>query len=77
MLLFLNCHLNTSFLSVSSILNVLITMRFQVVALLQTALCGVAVAHSHHHERTFSAAELEELENKWGTDCAYQSSMCG
>ncbi|KAJ9630750.1 hypothetical protein H2203_001274 [Taxawa tesnikishii (nom. ined.)] len=45
-------------------------MRFQVVALLQTALCGVAVAHSHHHERTFSAAELEELENKWGTDCA-------
>lgn len=48
-------------------------------ALLQAALCGVAIAHAggHHaseEERPFSQEQLDELERKWGTDCKLSTS---
>jgi len=42
------------------------------VSLLLAALVSIVAAHQDHStERTFSDAELEELENKWGTDWGF------
>lgn len=41
-------------------------------AALTTSVCAHAGhSHSHDEEKTWTAAELEELENKWGTDFGF------
>jgi len=44
------------------------------VLLALSALLSLAAAHAGHHhkdQRVFSPAELQELENKWGTDWGF------
>lgn len=51
-----------------------VTALAALLAAASAPLCSAHAGHDHHHhgdDRVWSAAELEELENKWGTDFGF------